>query len=243
MSKIPLAVQLYSLREMFPEQPLTTLRMVKDAGYTGVEFWGSHFKNSFYAALLEETGLVCAGWHTGIDALEGDAFETTVQKSLAVGNKYIVVPWFKADSADGWKKFADRLNLISGKLRPYGIRVGFHCHAHEFVPVDGELPWDIVAQNTDRRVVLQLDSGNAASAGVDPAEILCKYPFRNQTVHWKAWSAENGFRTSVGADAQDWQKMLAWSEDQGETEWIIVEYEEEDPLSMIRKSAEFIKQL
>ena len=188
MNRIPVAVQLYSLREMFPEMPLKTLNAVKEMGFSGVEFYGSHFKNNFYRALLEESGLVCAGWHTGIEDLEGDKFEATLERNLAVGNKYICVPWFQAPTAAEWKAFADRLNAVAEKLRPYNIRTGFHCHAHEFAPVEGQLPWTIVAENTTSDVVLQLDTGNALSGGADIMATLRAFPGRNQSIHWKPYS-------------------------------------------------------
>lgn len=241
MNNIPVALQLYSLRQTFPEMPLKTMRSVKDMGFSGVEFYGNHFKKDFYRALLEETGLVCAGWHTGIDALEGDNFEKTLELNLAVGNKYICVPWFNADTADGWKAFADRLNVIAEKLRPLNVRTGFHCHAHEFAPVEGQLPWHIVAENTVSDVVLQLDTGNALSGGADIMATLKAYPGRNQSIHWKPYSAKEGFAVPVGSDDQDWQALLNWSENEGRTEWIVLEYEKEEPLTQIQRSIDFIR--
>ena len=105
MIQIPIALQAYSLRKIYQENPLQALKLIKEAGYDGVEFYGTHFQTDLYVSLLRETGLVCAGWHTGIDALEND-FDATLRRNLAVGNKYICVPWFKADTVDGWKAFA-----------------------------------------------------------------------------------------------------------------------------------------
>ena len=97
MIQIPIALQAYSLRKIYQENPLQALKLIKEAGYDGVEFYGTHFQTDLYVSLLRETGLVCAGWHTGIDALEND-FDATLRRNLAVGNKYICVPWFKADT-------------------------------------------------------------------------------------------------------------------------------------------------
>ena len=241
MKSIPFALQLYSLRQTFPEMPLKTMKSVKEMGFSGVEFYGKHFKNNFYRALLEETGLVCAGWHTGIDALEGERFEATLELNLSVGNKYICVPWFNADSADGWKAFAERLNAAADKFRPYNIRTGFHCHEHEFAPVEGQLPWYIVAENTSDDVVLQLDTGNALAGGADVLETLKAFPGRNQSVHWKPYSKSAGFAVPVGADDQDWAAQLEWSKKEGRTEWIVLEYEKEEPLEMLRRSMEYIR--
>ena len=47
VNTIPVALQIYSLREMFPEMPLKTMRMIREMGFSGVEFYGNHFKNNF----------------------------------------------------------------------------------------------------------------------------------------------------------------------------------------------------
>ena len=243
MNTIPVALQAYSLNKIFPDNPLSAMRSIKELGFSGVEFYGNHFKKDFYRALLEETGLVCAGWHTPIEALEGDNFEKTLELNLAVGNKYICVPWYNSDTADGWKALADRLNIIAEKLRPYNVKTGFHCHAHEFTPVEGQLPWNIVAENTIADVVLQLDTGNALSGGADIMETLKAYPGRNQSIHWKPYSRSEGFAVPVGGDDQDWQALLEWSQTKGQTEWIVLEYEKEDPLVNIKKSIDYIREM
>lgn len=243
MIQIPLALQLYSLREAFPVNPLDTLKKVKEMGYTGVEFYGGHFKNEFYASLLKETGLVCAGWHTPIDALEGDAFEKTVERNLAVGNKYAVVPYFNAENIDGWKKFADRLNAVAARLRPYGMYTGFHCHAHEFVEMEGQIPWNVVAENTEKEVILQLDTGNAMEGGADIYATLEAYPERNQTIHFKPHSAKDGFFTALGQDDHDLSRLLAWCQEVGDTDWIIVEYERTEPETRCKECIDAIRAL
>ena len=123
------------------------------------------------------------------------------------------------------------------------IRTGFHCHAHEFTAVDGELPWNIVGDNTISDVVLQLDTGNALSGGADIMATLKSFPGRNQSIHWKPYSKENGFAVPVGGDDQDWEALLKWSENAGSTEWIVLEYEKENPYEQVKRSIDFIKEL
>lgn len=243
MNTIPVALQAYSLNKIFPENPLQAMRAIKEMGFSGVEFYGGHFKTNFYRALLEETGLVCAGWHTPMEALEGDRFEATLERNLAVGNKYIVVPGCSASTVDDWKAMAERLNVAAEKLRPYNVRTGYHCHAREFVPVDGQLPWTIVAENTISDVVLQLDTGNALSGGADIMATLKAYPGRNQSIHWKPYSEKDKFAVPVGSDDQNWEELLAWSITKGATEWIVLEYEEADPLTAIKRSMDYIKEM
>jgi len=243
MIQLPIALQAYSLRKIYEENPLKALKIIKSAGYDGVEFYGTHFQPEFYSALLKETGLVCAGWHTGIDAFEKD-FDNTLRRNLAVGNKYICVPWFNAPTVAEWENFAERLNAVAEKLAPYGIRTGYHNHAHEFQSVEGLLPWDIVAQKTCPQVILQLDTGNAMSGNADALAFLEKYPGRNQTVHLKPYSRANEFVAAIGEDDLPWEKILDYCEKQGRTEWFIVEYEpEQDPVSAVERCAAHLRKL
>lgn len=243
MLQLPIALQVFSLRNLYEANPLATLKTIKAAGYTGVEFFGTHFKPEFYRALLAETGLVCAGWHTGLEALEND-FEGVVERNLAVGNRYICVPYYNAPDADGWRDFAARLNAAAERLAPYGMRTGYHNHAHEFSAVNGELPWDIVAKNTSSRVILQLDTGNAAEGGANVLETLNQYPGRTQSIHLKPYSHSAGFVPAIGEDDLPWEGIIDYCEKQGNTEWLIVEYEiEDDPVSAVKRSIDFLHQL
>ena len=243
MIPLGIALQIYSLRSIYEENPLLALRKVREMGYSAVEFYGNHFKAEFYRGLLEETGLVPAGWHISIDELKNN-FEEVVKKSLAIGNHTLCVPYFDAPCMDDWKRFADTLNSLAARLAPCGIRTGYHTHAHdhrELAP--GVTPWDIVAENTEKAVILQLDLGNAASAGIDAFQLLTKYEQRSFCIHCKPYSGEKGFFTAIGEDDIPWEKVLAFAREKGETKWLIVEYEEDDPLAVCHRSFAYLDKL
>ncbi len=243
MIQIPLALQAYSLRGIFEKNPLEAMQIIKTAGYSGVEFYGAHFQPEFYAALLRETGLVCAGWHTMLDDLE-QHFDAVLRRNLAVGNHFIAVPWFDADSISGWKAFAGRLNAMAEKLAPYGIHLGYHNHAHEFKSCEGEMPWHIIGDYTHRPIFLQLDTGNARHGDADVLAELEKYPWRNRTIHFKPYSKAAGFVPAIGDDDLDWEAILKHCETRGVTEWIIVEYEDAaHPVEAVERCAAYLKQL
>jgi len=226
MIKPPIALQIYSVRKLWQENPWKAMTFARDCGYTGVEFFGNFYSGKLCRALLDEAGLVCAGWHTGIEALEGDQFEKTLRLNIEVGNKYICVPWFNADSIDGWKKFCDRLNAVAEKLAKYGMKTGYHNHAHEFKPVEGAIPWEIIVKNTDPNVVLQLDTGNCMSSGNgSPADWIKLAEGRNQTIHCKPFSKKDEFISAAGQDDVPWKDIFQFCRTKGATEWFIVEYE------------------
>lgn len=244
MIQIPISLQAYSLHNIFNENPLKVMKIAKAAGYDGIEFYGAHFRPELYAALLKETGLVCSGWHTSVDMLEKD-FERTLERNLAVGSKYVCIPHFDSKKADDWKELADKLNGFAEKLACYGIRVGFHSHAHEFQPLEGGmLPWDIIAQNTIPQVVLQLDTGNTMAGGADPLEFMEKYPGRANTVHLKPYSAKTAYNCLIGEDDTPWEKIISFCEQRGNTEWMVVEYEyPNEPVASVERCAAYLHKL
>ena len=210
MAYIPIALEMYSVRKEFTENPLATMKAVKAMGYEGVEFAGDpQFTPEFYAGLLKETGLVCCGWHTPWARVQPDKLADTIRLNQAVGNKYIIIPWLKAESHQDWLTKAAEMNALADKLAPYGFRCGYHNHAHEFQPLDGKAPWDSYMGNTYKRVVMQLDTGNALSGGADIMGTLNKYPGRCQTIHLKpsvkTRATPNGILSNTNA-----RRFLRW---------------------------------
>jgi sugar phosphate isomerase/epimerase len=118
-----------------------------------------------------------------------------------------------------------------------------HSHQGEFKPTEGsdELPWDIIAKNTVEDVILQLDMGNTYEAGVEPVEVLKKYKNRNRTIHIKPYSKTKGFKAPVGEDDIDWAETVKFCNEFGNTEYFIVEYEEENAKEGIKACAENFK--
>ena len=244
MIRIPIALQAYSLRHTFTQYPLETLKKIKDAGYDGVELYGNSFSPEFYAELLKESGLVCAGWHTGFEDLQQN-FDDVVRRNLAVGNRNIAVPFLKLENNAQWANAAAALNVMAEKLARYGIRLGYHNHAHEFIPgEDGVTPWDVIAQNTYKEVFMQLDTGNAMAGNADVLAELEKNAWRARTVHFKPHSHTLGPKPAIGEDDTDWEKVITFCETRGATEWIIVEYEnKENPEEAICKCAAELRRL
>ena len=141
---IPIAVQLYSVREDAAADLAGVLAKVKEMGYDGVEFAG-YYDHSAEAVkkMLDDSGLACVGTHSGIDTLLGDEFAASVEFHKTIGNTRPIVPGLPGnytESADAWKKTADVMNEIAGKLAAEGMKTGYHNHHTEFTAFDnGEL--------------------------------------------------------------------------------------------------------
>jgi sugar phosphate isomerase/epimerase len=77
--------------------------------------------------------------------------------------------------------------------------------------------------NTDKDVVMQMDTGNCLGGGGDPTAILKKYPGRSLTVHMKAHGGPKG--AVIGEDKVDWKSVFEICESTGGTQWYVVEQE------------------
>ncbi|HVX67974.1 MAG TPA: sugar phosphate isomerase/epimerase [Bryobacteraceae bacterium] len=227
-SKVPIAVQLYSMRRMAAQDFPGAVAAVARIGYKGVEFAGFYNRTApEVRKLLDDNGLKCCGSHTGIDALLGDAFERTVEFNRTIGNPFIVVPGLPAkynSSRAAWLETAKLFDELSARLEPHKMRIGYHNHSREFQPLDGEFPWDTFCGHTRKQVVTQLDIGHAVHAGQDPAAVLKKYPGRALTVHVKEYSATKK-DVLVGDGDVKWDEVFRACETVGKTQWYIVEQE------------------
>lgn len=228
MGAIPIALQLYSVREDAARDLAGVLDQVAKMGYDGVEFAGFYGHDAqAVKKLLDDTGLKVAGAHVGIDTLLGDELQRSIEFHQTIGNRFLIVPGLpeqRRNSRAAWLDTARTMNEIAEKLQPLGMRTGYHNHTVEFTPMDGELPWDTFFGNTRKDVVMQFDVGNAMHGGADAAPYLERYPGRATTVHVKEYSINND-KALIGEGDVPWGRIFDLCERIGGTEWYIVEQE------------------
>lgn len=228
MARIPLALQLYSVRKDCENDLPGTLEAVAKMGYEGVEFAGYYGRDAAtLRALLHDLGLKVAGSHIGLDTLLGDRLEETVEFNRVLGNRFLIVPGLaesRRSSRAAWQETARLMNEIAARVKPHGMKTGYHNHHIEFQPMDGELPWDTFFGNTDKDVVMQFDTGNALHGGADTPPFLQRYPGRALTVHLKEYSKTND-KALIGEGDVPWNTVFDLCETIGGTEWYIVEQE------------------
>lgn len=248
MAKIPVAVQLYSVREACAKDLPGSLKAIAKMGYQGVEFAGYHnFSATDVRKMLDDNGLKAAGTHTGIASLLGDELEKTVAFNKTIGNIYLIVPGlpteYRADLA-GWKKTAGLFNEIADRLAKFGMVTGYHNHSHEFTPENGVTPWDAFFGIAKPAVVMQADSGNALHGGADIIPLIKKFPGRALTVHLKEYSKTND-KALIGEGDIKWNDLFQACETVGGTKWYIVEQESYafPPMECIQKCLENVRKM
>ena len=225
--KVPIALQLYTIGGDLRRDMAGSLAQIAKLGYKGVEFAGfNNVAATDIKKMLDDNGLQCVGCHTGLNTLQGDEFQKTVDFNKAIGNPRLIAPSLAANylsSKKSIEEVADTFTALAAKLKPLGMSTGFHCHPGEFREVEGATIWDTFFSRAGKDVIMQIDLGHMGTAKGDQVAALTKYPGRAKTVHVKP--AHAAPLLGDAADTNKWPEIFKACESVGGTEWYIVEYD------------------
>jgi sugar phosphate isomerase/epimerase len=232
-SKIPMGIEMYSVRDELKKDPQGTVRAIAGIGYQGLEFYAPYFEWTHAQAkemkkLMDDLGIRCFSTHNDASFMSKDHIQNAIDLNLNLGSKYVVMASSQPKPGlDGWKEIAEALNFAEEKLESSGLKAGYHNHELEFKPVDGVRPMELLAKNTKPSVMLQLDVGTCLAAGSDPAAWIRSNPGRVRSLHCKDWSPEpgKGFSVLFGEGAADWKAIFAAAESVGGAEYYLMEQE------------------
>ena len=249
MSKFPVAVQLYSLRDFMEKDVEATIKAVSEIGYDGVEFAGTFgYSAADLKAICEKYGVTPISAHVAIPELEKD-LEGTIAYYKELGCEYIAIPWLPVEyrqSKETLKTVYELCNKVGKCATENGITLLYHNHDFEFEKFDGEYMLDLLYSNVPaERLNTQLDTCWVKVGGEDPAAYVRKYSGRAPVVHLKDFSgskSENMYAL-IGNDAtnetkettnekfqirpcgygcQNFAEILAAAKDAG-TKWVVIE--------------------
>ena len=144
-------LQLYSLREQLPKDLNGTIDKVAAAGYKTVETWQYNKADGFwgldarsFGELLNSKGLKIPSGHFLMDTYfrtgKTEEFKTYVEAANILGMEYLVVGYISSDiiqTADDYKRVADKFNSIADMCKPYGLKLGYHNHNFEWKELGG----------------------------------------------------------------------------------------------------------
>jgi sugar phosphate isomerase/epimerase len=236
-AQYPIGIELYAVRTELAKDLPNTLKTVKQIGYEAVEFYAPYLDWTVAQAKdvrkLDDLGLKCFSTHNTFAALTpGETMTKAIALNPAIGARNIILaspP--SATTADDWKRVARQLATASEQLKSHGLFAGFHNHFIEWKPLAGEQrPMDILADNTPREFVLQLDVGTCLEAGADPIAWIKSHPGRIKSVHLKDWAPgtaaqEKGYRVLFGEGIAPWKDLFAAVESVGGVEYYLMEQE------------------
>jgi len=244
---LPVAVQLYTLRDELEQDFYGTIKKVKEFGYDGVELAGFYgLTPQEFKKALDEVGLEVVSAHVGFDQFENN-LQQVIDDYTFLGCKYIAIPWLPDDDAPGGKDFAStlpKIEKIAKAIAETDLTVIYQNHDFEFRKVNGEYGLDILFNSVSSDLLkAEIDTCWVKVSGLDPAEYVKKYKGRVPLVHLKDYNDLG--QTPLGQGVQDMPSLLGASEHAGAT-WVIVELDSSptvSPIEAVRLSREYLRSL
>jgi sugar phosphate isomerase/epimerase len=246
-------LQLYTLRDVLPQDPKGVLKQVASFGYKQIEsyehkdlgiFWG--MKNTEFKKYMDDLGMEIVSSHCDINK----DFERKASEAAAIGMSYLLCPYLGPQkSIDDFKRFAETFNQRGEVCKKNGIKFGYHNHDYGFVQLDGQYPQDVLMQNSDKNLVdFEMDIYWVVTAGQDPIAWIDKYPGRFKLSHIKdrkkgATSSQRDVSVALGTGSIDFRKILNDAGKKG-MEYYIVEqeaYEGTTPIAAAKADADYLK--
>ncbi|MBQ8524977.1 MAG: sugar phosphate isomerase/epimerase [Clostridia bacterium] len=194
---LPVAIQLYSLRDEMEKDFKGTLKAVKEMGYDGVEFAGLYGNDpADVKAMCEEIGLVPISAHVTTDEYICDGVDVALDRWQAVGVKYVVIPYLVDDRRPGaarWKgedvknPTYDLIKAVGEGAQARGMHLLYHNHDFEFKnTIDGKYMLEVLYDSfTPEVLASELDTCWVNIGGEVPATYIKKFTGRAPVVHLK----------------------------------------------------------
>ena len=253
MSKtLPIAVQVYSVREEAARDFAGTMKKLGEMGYDGVELAGLYGKSAEEIRdSIKAAGLTAISAHVSYDELAGD-LEKTLQDYETIGCRYIVIPWLGEDRRFGTALYEETIKeipVISEGCKKHGMTLLYHNHDFEFAKtLDGTYALDQLYAEVPADVLgAEPDTCWIKVGGPDPSEWLKKYSGRCPLVHVKDFrrKADGVDLLALGEGEQDFPTLVKTAKECG-AQWLVIEQDDHPygtPMGDMKKSLNYLKEL
>ena len=149
---IPVAVQLYSVRDRLENDFENTIRKIADMGYAGVEPYGvPNTTTAKSAAFFHSLNLKVPATHSRLPL--GDDKAAVLDVLGALGAEYLICPSLNEtkyfQSEDGIKQAQEILNEANAVCRANNLIFGYHNHWFEYAKINGRYAADLLREGLD----------------------------------------------------------------------------------------------
>ncbi len=248
MSKIPVALQMFTLRNETEKDFVGTLKKVAELGYNGVEFAGyGGLSSKELKAVLDDLGLAAASSHVPLAQVR-DGLSDVITYNQEIGNTNIVVPFLMPDERTDahYKELVDTLNHAGEICHKEGMTLAYHNHDFELETLsNGKRALEFIFEETNPEwVQSEFDIYWLTKAGESPAEWLKRYNGRTPLVHIKDMTTDDEqFFAELGTGGVDLESVFALGDAQN-VKWWVVEQDQSkrNPLESIEISINYLKE-
>jgi sugar phosphate isomerase/epimerase len=226
--KFKMGLQLFSIRDAMAEDPITTLKKVRELGYEDSELFGYDGENgTFYGIkakefkkVIDDLDFTVTSGHYDFSSLFMNPFndlkaylEKCIEGSHHIGAKYITWPWLAPQyrNMDGFKKLSETLNKMGEVVKKGGLGFAYHNHGFEFTDHNGEIGYNTILSETDPDLVkLQMDMYWVKhSAKLSPAKLIAQNPGRYVMWHIKDMDKVTRDYSELGNGSIDYVDILS----------------------------------
>lgn len=247
MREIPIALQMYTLREESARDFSGTLKKVAELGYDGVEFAGyGGLTAEEVRQLLDEYGLKAASSHIPLDDLKNNLDQVIADQKI-LGSSYIVCPFLPPDSRTeaAYQGLITLLDEVGEKCRAAGLTLCYHNHDFELDRLaDGRMALEAILDDTKREnVQAEFDIYWLAKRNENPVDWIKKYHNRTPLVHLKDMTTdEEQFFAELGTGGMDIEAVLEQG-NSNDIKWWVVEQDasRRKPFESIEISINYLK--
>ncbi|BDV31622.1 sugar phosphate isomerase [Microbacterium terricola] len=197
-SKPQASVQLYTLADAFSADMGGSLDKLAAIGLKNVEAFDFARRPQEIRRALDAAGLSSPTGHAPLlsdelwtpdGSIPTPAPEVVFEAAAAIGITTVIDPFVAPDrwlTLDGVTDIADRLNRLVDVAAGFGLSVGYHNHAQEFIAdFDGQTAFERFVALTDARVAIELDLYWALVGGQDGVGLVSRLGDRLVAVHVK----------------------------------------------------------
>jgi sugar phosphate isomerase/epimerase len=245
----PIALQLYTVRDLLKEDFEGVIHRVAEIGYEGVETAGFPASTTpeKAARLFTRLGLEVTSAHTPLPL--GDDKNRVLDAAAVLDCRRIIsghLPPEEYASIDKIKRACDRLSEANAVAVANGLEFGVHNHWWEFQTVKGQYPYQFWLEELDPAIFFELDLYWIQSAGLDPVEIIKAFGNRAPLLHVKDGptpSDTSAPMTAVGDGVLDYPDFIEAA--LSSAEWLIVELDRcaTDMMTAVEKSYRYLSEI
>src|SRR3984957_4395844 len=137
--KIPVGLELYSVRDQLKQDLNVTVPAVAKMGYEVVDFFSPYYawtpaQTKEMRKLLDDLGIKCLSTHNDAKNFLPENLSKTAELNQILGSKYAVMASAgRPQGTAGWTAVAETLNRAADSWKSAGLRPGYHNHQAEFM--------------------------------------------------------------------------------------------------------------
>jgi sugar phosphate isomerase/epimerase len=227
LGSIPVAVQMYTLREASENDFVGTLKRVAEIGYEGVELAGfAGFNAKELKKIINDLGLCVASSHVKLEILE-EELEKMIDYQKELGSQHIVCPSLppeRRNNFEEYKKLIDFLNYAGEKCKNAGITLSYHNHDFDLIRFEGKPALQILLEETNPEwVKVEFDVYWLEKAGENSIDWIKRFAGRTPLIHLKDMTTDDKkFFAELGTGGIDLKRVIEQGRNSN-VEWWIVE--------------------